>query len=88
MYANILIPTDGSECADKAVEHGVIFAKQLGAKVTAVTVTEPFRYAMRQFRYSPTEYTKHAEKHTAVPTKILRISFRIGPLFRAPLSNG
>ncbi len=42
MYTNILIPTDGSELAQKAVEHGVRLSKALGARVTAVTVTEPF----------------------------------------------
>jgi nucleotide-binding universal stress UspA family protein len=42
MYTNILIPTDGSELAGKAVEHGIELAKRLGAKVTALTVMPPF----------------------------------------------
>jgi nucleotide-binding universal stress UspA family protein len=42
MYKNILIPTDGSELASKAVHHGIGLAKALGAKVTAVTVAVPF----------------------------------------------
>lgn len=40
MYKHILIATDGSELATKAVEHGLVLAKALGAKATAVTVTE------------------------------------------------
>ena len=32
MYKNILIPTDGSELANKAVEHGITLAKAIGAK--------------------------------------------------------
>lgn len=40
MYRNILIATDGSELAQKAVDHGLAIAKGLGAKVTALTVTE------------------------------------------------
>jgi nucleotide-binding universal stress UspA family protein len=40
MYKNILIATDGSELAGKAVKHGLALAKVLGAKVKAVTVTE------------------------------------------------
>ncbi|HSG95598.1 MAG TPA: universal stress protein, partial [Afifellaceae bacterium] len=40
MYRNILISTDGSELAGKAVEHGVTLAKEMGAAVTFVTVTE------------------------------------------------
>ncbi|VFU09424.1 Universal stress protein [Methylocella tundrae] len=43
MYSNILIPTDGSELASKAVSHGVELAKAIGAKVTILTVTLPFR---------------------------------------------
>ena len=42
MFRNILIPADGSDLAAKAVEQGVLFAKEIGAKVTAITVTEPF----------------------------------------------
>ncbi len=42
MYTNILIPTDGSQLAGKAVEHGIALAKQIGAKVTALTVLLPF----------------------------------------------
>jgi len=42
MYANILIPTDGSELAGKAVQHGIELAKRLGAKVTVLTVMPPF----------------------------------------------
>src|SRR5438045_2999417 len=42
MYRHILIPTDGSELSQKAVEHGIAMAKSLNAKVTVVTVSPPF----------------------------------------------
>lgn len=42
MYKNLLIATDGSELAGKAVTHGLELAKALGAKVTAVIVSEPW----------------------------------------------
>ncbi len=42
MYANILIPTDGSPLAGQAVETGVALAKALGSRVTVMTVVEPF----------------------------------------------
>lgn len=45
MYKHILIPTDGSDLAEKAVRHGFAFAKEIGAKITALTVTEPFHIA-------------------------------------------
>jgi len=43
MYRKILIPTDGSELAGKAVEHGVALAKATGASITFLTVTRPYR---------------------------------------------
>jgi nucleotide-binding universal stress UspA family protein len=42
MYQHILIATDGSELAGKAVDHGMALAKRLNIPVTAVTVTEPW----------------------------------------------
>jgi nucleotide-binding universal stress UspA family protein len=40
MYQRILIATDGSELASKAVAHGVALAKNLKAPVCIVTVTQ------------------------------------------------
>jgi len=34
MYHHILIPTDGSKLAHRAVTHGLSLAKAVGAKVT------------------------------------------------------
>ena len=42
MYKKILIATDGSELAGKGVAHGLELAKNLGASVAFVTVSEPF----------------------------------------------
>jgi len=42
MYKRILIATDGSELAEKAVRSGSDLAKDLGAEVVAVTATEPW----------------------------------------------
>jgi nucleotide-binding universal stress UspA family protein len=42
MYKHILIATDGSELAGKAVAAGFALARELRAQVTAVTVTEPW----------------------------------------------
>ena len=46
MYAHILIATDGSDLAQRAVEQGLALAKALGSAVTAVTVTEPWTAAV------------------------------------------
>lgn len=42
MYRHILIPTDGSELSQEAIEHGMALAEALGAKVTVLTVMVPF----------------------------------------------
>ena len=42
MYKHLLIATDGSELAQKAIDQGIALAKALGAKLTAVHVTLPW----------------------------------------------
>ena len=42
MYKHILVPTDGSKLSMAAVKTATHLAKELGAKITAVFVTEPF----------------------------------------------
>jgi len=42
MYHHILIATDGSDLANKAVAQGVALAKDLKIPVSMVTVTEPW----------------------------------------------
>ncbi|RWO02339.1 universal stress protein [Mesorhizobium sp.] len=44
MYKHILISTDGSDVAQRGVDHGLSLAKSLDAKVTVITVTEPFPF--------------------------------------------
>jgi nucleotide-binding universal stress UspA family protein len=68
LYRNILIPTDGSALAAKAVEHGVALAREIGARVTAVTVTEPFApsaVAPGHLPYSPQDYQERAAEFAA-----------------------
>ena len=66
MFKNILVPTDGSDLAVKAVEQGILLAKEISAKITAVTVTEPFHLLSvkpSQLEYTPIEYKKYSEAH-------------------------
>ena len=42
MYSHILIPTDGSEVAEKAVSAGIDFARDAGAKVTLFTAVPEY----------------------------------------------
>jgi len=43
MHRHILIPTDGSELSQNAIEYGMAFAKSVNAKVTVLTVSVPFQ---------------------------------------------
>jgi nucleotide-binding universal stress UspA family protein len=43
MFKHVLIPTDGSRLARKAIKAGVTFAQELGAKVTAYHSLEPLQ---------------------------------------------
>jgi nucleotide-binding universal stress UspA family protein len=65
VFKNILVPTDGSELAVKAVEQSFLFAREAGAKITAVTVTEPYPLAAVTASQpdAPLEYKKLAEAH-------------------------
>ena len=68
MYKHILIPTDGSELSQKAVDQGIGLAKALNAKITAVTVSEPFHiFAVEASMVTdiPDEYKKHIAALTA-----------------------
>jgi nucleotide-binding universal stress UspA family protein len=46
VYKHILIATDGSEPAARAVTHGLALAKALSANATAVTVSEPWNFVL------------------------------------------
>ena len=63
MYKHILIATDGSELAGKAVAAGVALAKRLGAKVTAISAIEPWlSIASSDTAAAFMEYQKAAEQ--------------------------
>ena len=67
MYKRLLIASDGSELAGKAVTSGLALAKQLGAQIVVVTATEPWS-AMTNgegfaFNFPIEEYEKAAADH-------------------------
>jgi nucleotide-binding universal stress UspA family protein len=66
MYSNILIPTDGSELAGKAVQHGITLARQIGARVTALTVLPPFHVLTvdpQMIEDTPARYKERMQAH-------------------------
>jgi nucleotide-binding universal stress UspA family protein len=68
MYAHILIATDGSELAGRALEQGLALAKTLSSRVTIVTVTEPWTAAVSgewAVAFPVEEYEKAAAANAA-----------------------
>ena len=68
MYKHILIATDGSELAGKAVVAGLELASRIKAKVTAVTATEPWTAMMQgepaALAFPIEDYEKSAAENT------------------------
>lgn len=68
MYKHILIPTDGSPLSSRAVEQSLTFAGEIGAKVTVLTVIEPFHvFTTHTEQLSETRaiYERQAKEHSA-----------------------
>jgi len=66
MYTNILIATDGTELAGKAVQHGIALAKRVGARATALTVLIPFHtftIDTQMIEDTPAQYKMRMKEH-------------------------
>ncbi len=61
MYKRILVPTDGSELSDRAVEGAARFAKPLGAELVIMTVMEPYSYTNLS-EYRPESIEQYDER--------------------------
>jgi len=68
MFQHILIPTDGSRLSVSAIESGLRFAHDARAKVTVISVVEPFHVVStesRQLSETRSAYEKHARASAA-----------------------
>lgn len=64
MFKHILIPTDGSAVAAKAVQAGVALAKEMGAKVTGFYAEEPPRHMYKDGFELPPEIALELERRS------------------------
>jgi nucleotide-binding universal stress UspA family protein len=67
MYKHILIPTDGSQLSDKAIEAGIDFARFVHAKVTGFTAVPEYQIPseaelMSRHAISLPDYERDAKK--------------------------
>ncbi len=68
MYSHILVPTDGSPLSEKAVDQVLAFARDISAKVTILSVMEPFHVFSTdtgQVSRTREDYEKYAHMETA-----------------------
>ncbi|WP_406855758.1 universal stress protein [Alsobacter sp. KACC 23698] len=66
MYSEILVATDGAPLAQNSVQHAADLAAALGAKLTILTVTEPFHVfslEVEQVEDSRAAFASHAKAH-------------------------
>ena len=74
MYRNILVATDGSPFAAKAVSHGVSLAKSVGARVTALIVENPqHAQEIKQHGIKVLSQVADAAKAAGVPCDTLQL---------------
>jgi len=75
MHKHILIPTDGSETAQKGVDFALSLARDLDAKVTVLTVTNPYSRtemtAGARWKGSDEEMNEYNRRHKEAADKVL-----------------
>jgi nucleotide-binding universal stress UspA family protein len=72
MYRHILIPTDGSELAERGVAHGLALAKSLGAKVSVIYVVEPLLAVTGDFA-SVLDRAENAAREAGVSCETIQV---------------
>jgi len=66
MFQRILVPTDGSEITQKAVDTTIALAKSLNARVYTISVKEPFPYsAISEMQPTPPQEFFDAQERIA-----------------------
>src|SRR5437763_4368565 len=71
MFKHILIPTDGSDLSRKAILYGVQLAKESGAKVTGLTVADPYRPAAADSVFVPLDEGDYEEQSRVLSEKAM-----------------
>lgn len=66
MFKRILVPTDGSDITQKAVDTAISLAKSVGAQVYTISVKEPFPYsAISEMQPTPPQEFFDAQERIA-----------------------
>jgi len=62
MFKHILMPTDGTEHSERAVERGVELAKLCGARITGIHVMQDYRMLLGPEGLAPSELDENVEE--------------------------
>ena len=67
MYKHILVPTDGSELSDKAINAAIDFARETGARVTGFTAVPEYQVPgeaelMSRRAVSPDQHERNSQR--------------------------
>jgi nucleotide-binding universal stress UspA family protein len=66
MFKRVLVPTDGSDITQKAVDSAIALAKSLGAQLFTISVKEPFPYsAISEMQPTPPQEFFDAQERIA-----------------------
>ncbi len=72
MFKHILLPTDGTELSEKAIDQGLRLAKTIGAKVTSISVMAKLPTFFYHARISPAALEESARQSQAAAESYLR----------------
>lgn len=79
MFKHILLPTDGSELSQRAIEKGIALAKAMGARVTGFHPIAPFHtltYDTTQLELTREEYLRVSGEQAAVMLGTVESAYR------------
>lgn len=71
MYKHVLIPTDGSDLASRAVGHGLALAKEIGARVTALMASTGVPELAAQSAILPQDMVDFRRRREEYAAKVL-----------------
>jgi nucleotide-binding universal stress UspA family protein len=87
MFTNILVPTDGSELADKAFHAAIGFAKDVGARITGYYAMRPVAAQAIGEGYLFPADGKNRESGSKFMTRLARLAGEAGVRFDAVVSE-
>ncbi len=84
MFRHILVPTDGSELSNRAIEYASALAKAVHAKLTVLTVTIPYSGFAVEPELVTTGFEEYQKNSTKLATQNLDVAKDIAAAAQVP----